>query len=82
MSPPRSVSASAVSARWMQHGTTPHVGARYWRVLGQVALVLEEFAGRSYAKTSPVHHFWHTFDVAVTRFSDRRVPVCRTPPTW
>jgi len=47
---------------------------RYWHVLSQVALVLEEFAGRSYAKTSPVHHFWHTFDIAVTRFSDRRVP--------
>src|SRR3954463_5301617 len=47
---------------------------RYWVVLGQVAQVLEEFAGRSYAKTSPVHHFWHTFDIAVTRFSDRRVP--------
>ena len=46
---------------------------RYWQVLGQVALVLEEFAGRSYAKTSPVHHFWHTFDLALTRFSDRRV---------
>src|SRR3712207_810911 len=46
---------------------------RYWVVLGQVAQVLEEFAGRSYAKTSPVHHFWHTFDIAVTRFSDRRV---------
>jgi hypothetical protein len=47
---------------------------RYWQVLSQVGLVLEEFAGRSYAKTSPVHHFWHTFDLAVTRFSDRRVP--------
>jgi uncharacterized protein DUF5996 len=47
---------------------------RYWQVLSQVALVLEDFAGRSYAKTSPVHHFWHTFDLAVTRFSDRRVP--------
>ena len=47
---------------------------RYWVVLSQVALLLEEFAGRSYAKTSPVHHFWHTFDLAVTRFSDRLVP--------
>jgi hypothetical protein len=46
---------------------------RYWLVLSQVALVLEEFAGRSYAKTSPVHHFWHTFDLAVARFSDKRV---------
>lgn len=43
---------------------------RYWQVLSQAALVLEEFAGRSYAKTSPVHHFWHTFDLAVARFSD------------
>jgi hypothetical protein len=48
---------------------------RYWRVLSQVALVLEEFAGRSYAKTSPVHHFWHTLDLAVTRFSGRRAPL-------
>jgi hypothetical protein len=39
-----------------------------------VAQVLEELAGRIYAKTSPVHHFWHTFDLAVTRFSGRRAP--------
>jgi hypothetical protein len=46
---------------------------RYWQVLTQVSLVLEEFAGGFSGKTSPVHHFWHTFDIAVTRFSDRRV---------
>ncbi|MGH8931603.1 MAG: DUF5996 family protein [Egibacteraceae bacterium] len=46
---------------------------RYWRVLSQVALLLEEFAARFSGKTSPVHHFWHTFDIAVTRFSDRYV---------
>jgi hypothetical protein len=46
---------------------------RYWVVLGQVAQLLEAFAGRFSGKTSPVHHFWHTFDVAVTRFSDRVV---------
>lgn len=46
---------------------------RYWQVLSEVALVLEEWAGRDYRKTSPVHHFWHTFDVAVTRFSGRAV---------
>jgi hypothetical protein len=50
---------------------------RYWRVLSQVALVLEEFAARFSGKTSPVHHFWHTFDIAVTRFSDR--PVDHSP---
>jgi hypothetical protein len=51
----------------------PFWATRYWQVLSQVAIVLEEFAGRTTAKTSPVHHFWHTFDLAVTRFSDRRV---------
>jgi hypothetical protein len=46
---------------------------RYWQVLGRQNLLLEEFAGRYSGKTSPVHHFWHTFDLALTRFSDRRV---------
>jgi hypothetical protein len=46
---------------------------RYWRVLSRVNLLLEEFAGRWSGKTSPVHHFWHTFDIALTRFSDVRV---------
>ncbi len=51
---------------------------RYWRVLSQVNLLLEEFAGRWSGKTSPVHHFWHTFDIALTRFADS---VVEHPPT-
>ena len=43
---------------------------RYWRILAQVNVLLEEFASRFSGKTSPVHHFWHTFDIAVTRFAD------------
>ena len=46
---------------------------RYWHVLTQVSLMLEAFAARYSGKTSPVHHFWHTLDLAVTRFSDRVV---------
>lgn len=46
---------------------------RYWQVLSQVNLVLEEFASGFSGKISPVHHFWHTFDLALTRFSDRRI---------
>ncbi|MGV9777991.1 DUF5996 family protein [Streptosporangium sp. NPDC003464] len=46
---------------------------RYWQVLSQVNLVLERFAARFCGKISPVHHFWHTFDIAVTRFSGRSV---------
>jgi hypothetical protein len=46
---------------------------RYWQVLSQVNVVLEEFAARYSGKVSPVHHFWHTFDIAHTRFSERHV---------
>jgi hypothetical protein len=52
----------------------PAAVTRYWQVLSQVALLLEEYAAGFSGKTSPVHHFWHTFDIAVTRFSGREVP--------
>ena len=51
----------------------PEFVSRYWRILSQVNLALEEFAAGFAGKASPVHHFWHTFDLAYTRFSDRRV---------
>ncbi|WP_333772970.1 DUF5996 family protein [Streptomyces sp. IBSBF 3136] len=57
-----------------EHATYDPVAAnRYWRVLSQVASVLEEFAAGFSGKASPVHHFWHTFDIAHSRFSGRRV---------
>jgi hypothetical protein len=46
--------------------------ARYWRMLDWSADVLEEFAGWFCGKQSPVHVFWHSFDLALTRFSGRR----------
>nr|WP_202451661.1 DUF5996 family protein [Streptomyces sp. SID4948] len=51
----------------------PAAVSRYWHVLSQVNLLLEEYAAGYSGKTSPVHHFWHTFDIAVTRFSEREV---------
>ncbi|TWF80287.1 hypothetical protein FHX44_116230 [Pseudonocardia hierapolitana] len=56
----------------------PAAVTRYWQVLSQVNQVLETFAARFSGKTSPVHHFWHTFDIALTRFSDTAV---HQPPT-
>ena len=57
-----------------EHATyVPEHATRYWQILSQVNLVLEEFAAGYSGKTSPVHHFWHTFDIAVTRFSERSV---------
>jgi len=34
--------------------------------------ILKEFRGRFIGKASPVHFFWGSFDLAVTRFSGRR----------
>lgn len=51
----------------------PYWATRYWQVLSQVGTILEQFASGFSGKISPVHHFWHTFDIAVTRFSDRPV---------
>lgn len=48
---------------------------RAWQVLSRVSLVLEEFAADFSGKASPVHLFWHSFDLVHTRFSDRTVPL-------
>ena len=36
--------------------------------------MLQQFRSRFIGKCSPVHFFWGSFDVAVTRFSGRRAP--------
>lgn len=52
----------------------PGFAHRWWLILSRIAPVFETFAGRFTGKTSPVHLFWHSFDLAVTRFSGRRAP--------
>jgi hypothetical protein len=47
---------------------------RFWRVLEWTDEVLEEFAGWYCGKTSPVHLFWHSLDLALTRFGGERAP--------
>ena len=47
---------------------------RYWRILDWTDGVFEVFSGWYCGKTSPVHLFWHSFDLAVTRFDGRRAP--------
>ena len=46
-----------------------------WRVLVQVDRVLRVFRTSFLGKASPVHFFWGSFDLAVTRFSGRAAPV-------
>jgi Family of unknown function (DUF5996) len=50
---------------------------RFWRVLDWSAGVLEEFSGWYCGKQSPVHLFWHSLDLALTRFSGR--PAAQLP---
>jgi hypothetical protein len=47
---------------------------KFWRITGWVDQVLKEFRTRFLGKVSPVHFFWGSFDLAVTRFSGRRAP--------
>jgi hypothetical protein len=47
---------------------------RFWRILQWTDGVFEEFSGWYCGKTSPVHLFWHSFDLAVTRFGGRPAP--------
>jgi hypothetical protein len=45
---------------------------KFWRILVWVDEVLKEFRTGFLGKASPVHFFWGSFDLAVTRFSGRR----------
>ncbi|MHB8528789.1 MAG: DUF5996 family protein [Caulobacteraceae bacterium] len=52
----------------------PAWAERFWRVLLQTDRTLKLFRTGFLGKASPVHFFWGSFDLAVTRFSGRRAP--------
>jgi hypothetical protein len=52
----------------------PEYAHRFWRILVQADRVFNQFRSRFIGKCSPVHFFWGSFDLAVTRFSGRRAP--------
>ncbi len=47
---------------------------RFHKILVAVDDIFEEFRGRFTGKSTPVHLFWHSFDLALTRFSGKAVP--------
>jgi hypothetical protein len=58
-----------------QHASyDPEYVKRFWQVLRSATDVLQEFRSRFIGKCSPVHFFWGSFDLAVTRFSGRPAP--------
>ena len=52
----------------------PQQAQRFWRVLVAVDRAFNQLRSRFIGKCSPVHFFWGSFDLAVTRFSGRRAP--------
>jgi Family of unknown function (DUF5996) len=52
----------------------PVYAQKFWLALVQANRVMHEFRARFIGKASPVHFFWGSFDLAVTRFSGRTAP--------
>ncbi len=52
----------------------PEAAHKFWRILAWVDQILKEFRAGFQGKASPVHFFWGSFDLAVTRFSGRVAP--------
>jgi hypothetical protein len=52
----------------------PDYANRFWRVLARANAAFSRFRTAFLGKASPVHFFWGSFDLAVTRFSGRRAP--------
>jgi hypothetical protein len=52
----------------------PDAAHRFWRILIRTDQVFQKFSSRFIGKISPVHFFWGSFDLAVTRFSGRPAP--------
>ena len=52
----------------------PKAVEKFWRILLSVDTVFKQFRARFIGKSSPVHFFWGSFGLAVTRFSGRRAP--------
>jgi Family of unknown function (DUF5996) len=58
------------------HGSYDSVAAHaFWRVLVQADRIFKQFRSGFLGKASPVHFFWGSFDLAVTRFSGRGAPL-------
>ncbi len=63
----------------IHHSYDPEYAARFWRILATVERIFTESRCDFVGKCSPVHFFWGSFDLAVTRFSGKRAPAREGP---
>jgi hypothetical protein len=66
--------AVAFSRDHEQRNYDANAAHRFWQALVQIDRVFKQFRTGFIGKSSPVHFFWGSFDLAVTRFSGRRAP--------
>jgi hypothetical protein len=72
---PNEVETAIPFAEDTEHASyDPAAVHEFWRVLLQMDRVFKAFRARFTGKCSPVHFFWGSFDLAVSRFSGRRAP--------
>jgi hypothetical protein len=73
---PARVGSAIPFAADTEHATyDPERAHRFWLVLAWVDRVLTLFRARFYGKSTPPHVFWHSLDLAHTRFSGRSAPM-------
>lgn len=59
-----------------QHSSyDPEYAHRFWQTLAVIAPVFQKFRAGFIGKSSPVHFFWGSFDLALSRFSGKRAPL-------
>ncbi len=58
----------------VHHSYDREAVTRFWHIFSWADAVMKEFRAGFIGKSSPVHFFWGSFDLAVTRFSGRRAP--------
>jgi hypothetical protein len=58
----------------VHHSYDPVFANRFWRILTQIEPVFSACRADFIGKCSPVHFFWGSLDLAVSRFSGRRAP--------
>jgi uncharacterized protein DUF5996 len=58
----------------VHHSYDPEQAHDFWSALTAMKPVFETFGCQFLGKCSPVHFFWGSFDLAVTRFSGKRAP--------
>jgi hypothetical protein len=60
----------------------PYYVNRWWRILLGISRVLERYRTPFVGKSSPVHFWWGSFDLATTRYSGRPAPARQWPARW